>query len=67
MTTTDTKPMPESDIHDREANLERILKDAIAHGYHACDESVAAVDEPRHGCMCWVAEAKIETGFDQNG
>lgn len=44
--------------------LRRILKDAIAASYHACDESVPSVDEPRHGCACWVAEAKLRIGFE---
>lgn len=52
----------ESATHN--ANLERVLRAAIVDGYHACDETVPAQDDPpRGGCRCWVEEAKVLINF----
>lgn len=49
------------DVDSRyERDLQRVLRDAVVNGYHACDESVPAMeDPPRGGCRCWVSEARL--------
>jgi hypothetical protein len=47
------------------ADLERVLRSAVVNGYHACDETIPALDDPpRGGCRCWVAEAKVLVHID---